>query len=349
MVRHERVCKDQGERFPCLECDSTFSRTDSLRTHILRIHQGIGHVTCSYCTHTFTSSFNLNRHQVLCETWTKEIRDAYYSHHLQFNKQFPASSFEPPILDVTAAPSFFYRTFTKEEEELGILESCRSVERKFIGEWYDIPLYSTDFRRLDDGMWLNDEIVNVTIQWMTRTAFPEVDVHAFNTFFYYKLTKESGDGVYNYSKVERWTVRHPVDLFSKRVIFFPIHLHSHWTLVVAIPSEKRIVYYDSKGMDGKRILLHIHHYLTDEALAKKKSPIIGWTMESTLAQVPQQPNDVDCGVYMLMYIYYWLYSLQNNVPIEFPFGDANMKRIRKQMKLNLLTSARPPPPVVVND
>ena len=49
--------------------------------------------------------------------------------------------------------------------------------------------------------------------------------HAMNTFFYPKLSTQG------FKSVRRWTKR--VDIFSKDLIFYPIHLGIHWTLAVS--------------------------------------------------------------------------------------------------------------------
>ncbi|KAM6228178.1 sentrin-specific protease 2-like isoform 1-T2 [Porphyrio hochstetteri] len=70
-------------------------------------------------------------------------------------------------------------------------------------------------------------------------------VFAFNTFFYLKLC--SG----GYSAVKRWSKG--VDLFSKDIIFVPVHLRCHWTLGVIDVRKKSIRHYDSLGQNGDKI------------------------------------------------------------------------------------------------
>lgn len=56
-----------------------------------------------------------------------------------------------------------------------------------------------------------------------KAGYPAV--HAFNTFFYTKLT--SG----GYAGVRRWT--RGVDLFEQDIVLVPVHLRVHWALVVS--------------------------------------------------------------------------------------------------------------------
>ena len=58
----------------------------------------------------------------------------------------------------------------------------------------------------------------------TRDKLPKA--HAMNTFFYPKLSSQG------YKSVRRWTKR--VDIFSKDIVFYPIHLGVHWTLAVSL-------------------------------------------------------------------------------------------------------------------
>ena len=57
----------------------------------------------------------------------------------------------------------------------------------------------------------------------TLDNFPKV--HAFNTFFYPKITNGG------HSAVKRWTRR--VDVFAVDYILVPVHLGMHWCLAVS--------------------------------------------------------------------------------------------------------------------
>ena len=65
----------------------------------------------------------------------------------------------------------------------------------------------------------------------TLDNYPKV--HAFNTFFYPKIT--SG----GHSAVKRWTRR--VDVFAVDYILIPVHLGMHWCLAVSSKNWKFII------------------------------------------------------------------------------------------------------------
>lgn len=65
--------------------------------------------------------------------------------------------------------------------------------------------------------------MNLLMERGKKDNYPRV--YAFSTFFYPKLLSEG------YRAVKRWTRN--VNLFKQDIILVPIHLRSHWTLVVS--------------------------------------------------------------------------------------------------------------------
>ena len=63
------------------------------------------------------------------------------------------------------------------------------------------------------------------------------DCYAFSTFFYLKLASDGYDGVSQWAKKD--------DIFSKRLLFVPVHLDVHWCLVAVNMELNQISYYDS--------------------------------------------------------------------------------------------------------
>ncbi|KAK4219205.1 hypothetical protein QBC37DRAFT_273292, partial [Rhypophila decipiens] len=88
-----------------------------------------------------------------------------------------------------------------------------------------------DIPRLDDGEFLNDNLLNFGLQWLFDNAGksdPHLPkrVYMFNTFFYTKLKSLGG----NYNGVRSWTSR--VDLFSYDYIIVPVNEKFHWWLAI---------------------------------------------------------------------------------------------------------------------
>lgn len=80
--------------------------------------------------------------------------------------------------------------------------------------------------RLEEGVYLNDELIDFQIRHLIEETFPEAKsrVHIFNSHFFIQL-RDNG-----YSEVSKWTKN--VDLFDKEFLFVPINQSDHWSLVV---------------------------------------------------------------------------------------------------------------------
>ena len=53
---------------------------------------------------------------------------------------------------------------------------------------------------------------------------------------------------------------------------------------------------------NRAILKHLAHWVSDESVDKLKTPLdtSGWKLECPRSGVPQQYNEVDCGVFIIM-------------------------------------------------
>ena len=115
--------------------------------------------------------------------------------------------------------------------------------------------------------------------------------------------------------VRRWTKprgdpegKKRIDVFAMEAVFFPINIgNQHWTLCYALPQEKRIVYLDSMGASGRKILKTIFTYFKEEHKDKKGCELPDqdkWFLDSPGATAPQQRNGSDCGVFASTFIDY---------------------------------------------
>ncbi|XP_077975497.1 sentrin-specific protease 1-like [Styela clava] len=122
-------------------------------------------------------------------------------------------------------------------------------------------------------------------------------VHSMNTFFYPRLSTQS------YTSVRRWTKK--VDIFSKDIVLYPIHLGVHWCLAVVDFISKQIRYYDSMGGANRECLEILKNYLLCEHKDKKESEInlSDWQLLS-MSDIPQQMNGSDCGVFACKFAEY---------------------------------------------
>ncbi|PVH88802.1 cysteine proteinase [Cadophora sp. DSE1049] len=93
-----------------------------------------------------------------------------------------------------------------------------------------------DVERLDDGQYLNDNIINFYLSWLEHRLgekSPELAkrIYFHNTFFYKTLTQGAkGKRGINYEAVERWTSKS--DLLSFDYIIVPINEHTHWYVTI---------------------------------------------------------------------------------------------------------------------
>lgn len=91
-----------------------------------------------------------------------------------------------------------------------------------------------DVARLDEGEFLNDNIINFYMQFLQDTLKKSESsiakrVYFHNTFFYEKLRPSKGREI-AFDGVKRWTAK--TDLFSYDYIIIPVNEHAHWWLAI---------------------------------------------------------------------------------------------------------------------
>jgi len=165
---------------------------------------------------------------------------------------------------------------------------------------------------------LDDEVINTYMDLITARS-PEA-VYTFNTFFFIALSTNG------YDRVSGWTKK--VDIFSKDQLFIPVHEkeRNHWCLISVNFKHKSIDYYDSlrrRNTNGLNIILE---YLKKEYYIKKKRHLDTnvWRLTNNV-NCPQQTNEWDCGVFVLMFAEH----LARGSP--FNFTQRDMGKFRKQI------------------
>ena len=147
------------------------------------------------------------------------------------------------------------------------------------------------------------------------------DVYVYSTFFYTKLLSSGHQGVRCWNK--------QVDIFSKRLLLFPVHLQAHWCLAAVKIADGQISYYDSLGQTNFTCLHAVMKYLQYQSKSKKLNLIECNGIHCK--DIPMQYNSYDCGVFVCMYARY----LAADSP--FSFDQEDMPNIRKHMALELLS------------
>ena len=147
-------------------------------------------------------------------------------------------------------------------------------------------------KRLRPGIWLNDEVMNGYLSWITQQRNKTCQkmglrkCHVYHSFFMGHMTAMECDGgikeEYNYKAVKRWSRKVPNgNIFELDKLLIPINrLNVHWVLVVVDIQQFTIKFYDSyteynnddHGLDDndpykrpdKKYLDLVEKYLCDE-------------------------------------------------------------------------------------
>ena len=192
---------------------------------------------------------------------------------------------------------------------------------------YSISIKRRDLQTLNGASWLNDEVINFYLNLLaTRSGVDESlpSVHVMSTFFYQKLSSAG------YKGVQRWTRR--VDIFAKDMVLVPIHLGMHWCLAVVDFARKSLVYYDSLRGENSACLNALAGYVCSESVNKKgvEFSLDDWTI-CCAADVPEQQNGSDCGVFACQYAEFLLRRC------SFTFSQQDMPYFRKKMVYEIVT------------
>ncbi|MFS8031516.1 putative Ulp1 peptidase [Helianthus anomalus] len=161
--------------------------------------------------------------------------------------------------------------------------------------------------------------------------------HIFNTYFYNKLEKLSYEED-SFRKFRKWWKG--VSLSEKAYILLPVHESAHWSLVIiCLPSAEDelspiLLHLDSLGLHDSRTLCdNIKRFLKEEwsYLRKSKTPVDPPTTDEICENddfrvdhkrvtVPQQKNDYDCGLFVLLYMERFI----KEAPVRFRKKDLSM-------------------------
>jgi sentrin-specific protease 1 len=174
-----------------------------------------------------------------------------------------------------------------------------------------IEIRKKDIECMRDGERLNDEVINFYMGLMQQRELKvnpkKPRCHFFNTFFYKALTSDTRE--YNYKNVCKWTAVKKLGGYSIldcEEVVVPIHRgegdNAHWVLVVINIASKSLEFFDSLGGNDQGARAHLAQYLSDEYMHKREQTVdTSWWERDIQADVPQQQNTIDCGVFMLSF------------------------------------------------
>ena len=129
-------------------------------------------------------------------------------------------------------------------------------------------------------------------------------------------------------------MRKKADIFQYDKVLVPLNVgKKHWCLAVIHMDEKRLDYYDSCGSDNAMCLQALVSYFQDEAQTNNH-PFTPQEWTTCFPKnIPRQYNEVDCGVFILMYAEYVARGAQ------FDFTEADMPAFRRKITLDILNGS----------
>ena len=185
----------------------------------------------------------------------------------------------------------------------------------------------SNLRKLSNDDWLDDELINCYLYQLQNkydTFF------RFSTFFHSDLQTK---GLPNMKK--RYQA---IQLFNYSLWLIPVNYQDlHWFLLAV----------DTEDIKDKKLTIRVYDSLGDKKVQskgiaeKQMESFINWkfrqipresksklkiTLVNMADQIPKQQNDIDCGVFLLMYSKY-LAAKEN-----FNFGQHNMRQFRLRIK-----------------
>ena len=161
-------------------------------------------------------------------------------------------------------------------------------------------IFSTSLCRLEEGKKLDDNTVGFYILHSIKSLVEEDkkdDLHVFNSCFYVKIEKNL-----NPQTTRHWTKR--TNIFEKNFVILPVCYNDHWILIIikVVCPEVSMTILDSANAERiPRVHVErtVKQYLEEEWCAKYSSQQDVVFQGSRYPVVPQQTNNVDCGVYLL--------------------------------------------------
>ncbi|KAI0223837.1 hypothetical protein L0F63_002271 [Massospora cicadina] len=188
--------------------------------------------------------------------------------------------------------------------------------------------------------WLNGDAINASLGLLAERSNRPVPGHmdlkypnviSFPTYFFHMLRNQG------YAKVARQAKKKQI--FSKDVLLVPIHLGNHWTLVTIDFRHKLISYFDSLLGDPAQIIKLIVQFLNEASQDILKVPfnMDAWRIDVPKF-IPAQSNSFDCGMFCIMFcksVASPFYPPE--VPATFPFGQADMRKLRLLISYEVIT------------
>ena len=183
-----------------------------------------------------------------------------------------------------------------EDWKQSITKLIETGDREDVLCQHHLVIRKRDMRSLLWSNWLNDSIMDeyllkIKKRSEDRDEYPSIEV--LTVYFYKKLHRLGLEEGMNQTR--DWI---PSDLRDKELIFFPIHISSHWSMVYVDMKGKTINYLNS--LEGSRNYSEapgvIKRFM--EKYHREKGEEVTYRVKIR-TDAPLQENGVDCGVFAL--------------------------------------------------
>jgi sentrin-specific protease 1 len=196
----------------------------------------------------------------------------------------------------------------------------------------NIDLSVEQFLSLKDFNKLNSGVINLYGELLTQED-PRNKNLFLSTEFYNHLTN-APHGSLNYD-LARLLIGN-CNIFLKEKLFIPVYSSkNHWTLIMVNMTHCTVRYYDTlySDRDGEQITWNVLSFISREAEIQKclNFKISDWCEFEGGCGVPQQQNEADCGVFVIMFMDF----LSRNLSVT-PLHQRYMSLFRKKISLAIL-------------
>ena len=214
------------------------------------------------------------------------------------------------------------RTMSTHRDEMRVSVVPPVVLVKYKSKYGNVQVDSDNLMNLEHGYLIDDNLVDFVLfhkaeEKSTDTTFPANTLFIFSACFYKKLT------AFNPNRIRNWTKG--VNIFQKDFVVMPVCTGSHWILIILKMNhgtDVLMTILDSANKSPqtpgvtRRLFVErfVKNYLKDEWAAKTRhlQKTQNLSFENVCyPDVPQQPNQTDCGVYVMQFFAEFL----KNIPI----------------------------------
>lgn len=197
-------------------------------------------------------------------------------------------------------------------------EELKSKDEIIIKNRYSITIRKSDYDRLDQGTYLNDNLIDFFLNHFTAD---NKKYFVFNSFFYSTLTENS------FEKVHKWFKS--TDLFKFKYWIIPIAQNEHWILVIVtkpkhaftfVNSETKIILFDSLDSRYFNPQRDIECFMREEWNARYEEDV-QIRLPIYFLSLPLQNNSYDCGVFLVKYAQEFISNPNKFEDLDSDFSD----------------------------